>query len=49
MFVIPSEFSEAFADVGNALTRRAGPVETNRAKSALAVAPGPDFDDPRAA
>jgi regulator of protease activity HflC (stomatin/prohibitin superfamily) len=49
VFVIPSEFSQAFADIGNAVTRRAGPVTTNGAKSALAAAPGPDFDDPSAA
>jgi hypothetical protein len=49
VFVIPSGFSQAFADIGDAVTRRAGGVATNGAKSALAVAPGPDFDDPSAA
>jgi regulator of protease activity HflC (stomatin/prohibitin superfamily) len=49
VFVIPSEFTQAFADIGDAVTRRAGPVTTNGAKSALAAAPGPDFDDPSAA
>jgi regulator of protease activity HflC (stomatin/prohibitin superfamily) len=49
VFVIPSEFSQAFADIGNAVTRRAGPVTTNGAKSTLAAAPGPDLDDPSAA
>ena len=53
VFVIPSEFTQAFADIGNAVAHRAGGVpdngSTNGSTSALAVAPGPLRDGTSAA
>jgi regulator of protease activity HflC (stomatin/prohibitin superfamily) len=53
VFVIPSEFTQAFADIGNAVARHAGGVpdngSTNGSTSALAVAPGPLRDGTSAA
>ena len=49
VFVIPSEFTQAFADIGNALTRRSGGVPNNGSTSGLAVAPGPGPDRTSAA
>jgi hypothetical protein len=42
VFVIPSEFSQAFADIGSAVAARPGPAQTNGSKATLAAAPAPD-------
>jgi regulator of protease activity HflC (stomatin/prohibitin superfamily) len=53
VFVIPSEFTQAFADIGNAVAHRAGGIPdngaTNGSTSALAVAPEPLPDGTSAA
>jgi cell division protease FtsH len=42
VFVIPTEFTQAFADIGSAVAARPAPAQTNGSKAALAVAPAPD-------
>ncbi len=49
VFVIPSEFTQAFADIGNAVAGRTAGVPSNGAKTPLAVAAGPDIDTTSAA
>jgi regulator of protease activity HflC (stomatin/prohibitin superfamily) len=42
VFVIPSEFTQAFADIGSAVAGRAGGARADGSKATLAAAPGPD-------
>ena len=42
VFVIPSEFAQAFADIGGAVAGHADTARANGAKRTLAAAPGPD-------
>ncbi len=50
VFVIPSEFTQAFADIGSAVARSTRAVPVNGSASpALAAAPGPEPDGDRAA
>jgi hypothetical protein len=42
VFVIPSEFAQAFADIGGTVAGRADTARANGAKRTLAAAPGPD-------
>jgi regulator of protease activity HflC (stomatin/prohibitin superfamily) len=46
VFVIPSEFTQAFADIGDAVAGRAAGRATNGSALSLAVEPGPDTDGP---
>lgn len=49
VFVIPSEFTQAFADIGGAVSRRLSGVPANGAKPGLPLGPGADGEGPGAA
>jgi hypothetical protein len=45
VFVIPSEFTQAFADIGSAVAGRPRAARAIGSKATLAAAPGPDPTD----